>query len=101
MEREERLSSDIYVPPILRHPGVRFVGMQDHGSHTTLLFATPDETNHTGFVSVTLIARGPIQYVYSQWDPSTRTITHYEGPYGDPALDHGEIISPARPTKEK
>jgi hypothetical protein len=91
--------SGLYVPPILRHPGVRFVGMEDRDGHTTLLFSTPEESNATGFVSVTLMVKGPVTYVYSVWDASTRTITHYSGRHGDPMLDKGEIMSPAPPKR--
>lgn len=81
-----------YIPPILR--GCEFVGIVAGDRVQTMLFRSPDRNVVGGFVQVNVrFVAGPPTYDYSIWDPSTNTVTHYEGRHGDPSQDHGEITS--------
>ena len=81
------------LPPIMKRPGLRFVGIEEKRGMTTLVFAT-DDTNVVGdgYVRVTMILPGKALFVYTLYDPETATIRHFEGRYGDPERDSWEII---------
>lgn len=81
-----------YIPVILR--GCEFIGIVDGERVQTLLFRSPNPNVVDGFIQVHVrFMAAPPKYDYSIWDPSTNTVTHYEGISGDPSHDHGEITS--------
>jgi len=75
------------LPPILQDRRLHLIeiGEDEHGAY--LKFAA--NRNRVREVTLYMLAHGPVkwEYVYSLWDASTRTVTTYQGPHGDPERD--------------
>lgn len=80
----------VYLPPILARQGVQFIGMEDNGSCTSIVFSTPDDGAVT-LVKVRVTAKS-ITYSYAIHHPETGTMTYYQGPFGDPEKDEVDSI---------
>ena len=76
------------LPPILQTRGLKLLEMGEDEQGAYLKFGA--SRNRVRSVTVYMKAPQLIQwrYIYSIYDPDTKTVTTYSGPHGDPNRDH-------------
>lgn len=84
------MPTSIPLPPILRTPGLKLIGMRQDGGNQYLVFSTP-RRKHPVMVAVRVVGPGGFVYVYTVMSHDTQTMITYVGPYGDPTKDQSEL----------
>jgi hypothetical protein len=82
--------TDLFLPPILQTPGLRFVGLIRMPSGAIALKFTNLGDGDIREVIVYLITKGMVEYIYSIYDRNTSTTTLYQGIHGNQEDD--EIV---------
>lgn len=75
------------LPPILATPGLRLLEIGEDEKGAYLKFGATRRRVREVTVYLMTGVKVEWQYVYSMWDPTTRTVTTYRGKHGDPTKD--------------
>ena len=81
------MTTEPFLPPIMQTPGLHLVGIGERGGRTFLKFSTNSTKPGVREVVLFIDVAGPLNYVYTRFDPDTRTVITHAGPHGDPEMD--------------
>ena len=82
--------TEIPDPPIMLEPGLRYAGMGTASDGRTWIKFINTGVGRVRAVTVFIVA-ATFTYHYAIKDSTTKTVTGYEGPYGDPSKDESYI----------
>lgn len=79
--------SDLFTPPILQLPGLRFAGLVKLPSGATAIRFTNIGAGEVREVLLYLVTAGTIEYAYTITDHNLTTTRYYRGSHGNPTDD--------------
>jgi hypothetical protein len=79
--------TDLFLPPVLETPGLRFVGMTKMPSGAIALRFQNFSDGHVREVLLYVLTAGIVEYAYAITDRDLTSTRYYRGQYGNPEKD--------------